>query len=203
MKFSFPFLIATTQSSLLYPNQQIFDFSLTDLGFGSETVGLEYGFLGNMLQNPLEEESGSTTVTTSAATPIHLSMMQQQQQQQQHHQQQNSNIQQQQQQQQQLMQQQQQMTFQTFYTSPFVQQQSSPVTSTPVTKRISSPHSESSITTMMPLNSPFTNSLKRNTPFTGRRKGYGNTPEEAYASVKKPFNYAEGFHYLIQYVRDR
>ncbi|GAA5805602.1 hypothetical protein EDC94DRAFT_626592 [Helicostylum pulchrum] len=189
-------MASTTQSSLLYPNnQQLFDFSLTDLGFGSETVGLEYGFLGNMLQNPLEEESGSTTVTTSAATPIHLSMMQQQQQNN------NNNM-----QQQLMQQQQQQMAFQPFYSSPFVQQQSSssPVTSTPVTKRVSSPHSESSsITTMMPLNSPFTNSLKRNAPFTGRRKGYGNTPEEAYASVKKPFNYAEGFHYLIQYVRDR
>ncbi|KAI9362590.1 hypothetical protein BD770DRAFT_359325 [Pilaira anomala] len=166
-------------TSSLYPNQQIFDFSLTDLDFGSETVGLEYGFLGNMLQNPLEQENGSTTVTTSEATPIHLSMMDQQQ----------------------------QMTFQNFYaSSPFIQhQQSSPVTSTPLSKRLSSPHSESSVTTMMPLNSPFTGTInKRNSAtFTGRRKGYGNTPEEAYTSVKKPFNYAEGFHYLIQYVRDR
>lgn len=37
-----------------------------------------------------------------------------------------------------------------------------------------------------------------------RRKGNnGNTPEAVYNSVKKPFNYAEGFHYLIQYVTDR
>lgn len=41
------------------------------------------------------------------------------------------------------------------------------------------------------------------TSASGRRKGYGNTPEETYMSVKKPFNYAEGFHYLIQHVRDK
>lgn len=126
-----------------------------------------------MLQNPSEEETGSTTFTTSAATPIHLSMIQQQQ-----------------------------GTFQPFYSSLFLQQQQSPVTPTLV-KPVSSPHSESSITAMMPLNSPFNTTVKRNASLTGRRKGYGNTPEEAYTGVKKPFNYAEGFHYLIQYVRDR
>ncbi|KAI7905045.1 uncharacterized protein BX663DRAFT_430673 [Cokeromyces recurvatus] len=37
-----------------------------------------------------------------------------------------------------------------------------------------------------------------------KRKGnYGNTPEAVYSSVKKPFNYAEGFHYLIQYVTEK
>lgn len=41
------------------------------------------------------------------------------------------------------------------------------------------------------------------TSASGRRKGYGNTPEETYTNVKKPFNYAEGFHYLIQHVRDK
>ncbi|KAF1796556.1 Zn(2)-C6 fungal-specific transcription factor [Mucor lusitanicus] len=41
------------------------------------------------------------------------------------------------------------------------------------------------------------------TSASGRRKGYGNTPEETYTGVKRPFNYAEGFHYLIQHVRDK
>ena len=37
-----------------------------------------------------------------------------------------------------------------------------------------------------------------------RRKGNnGNTPEAVYNSVRRPFNYAEGFHYLIQYVTDK
>jgi hypothetical protein len=46
--------------------------------------------------------------------------------------------------------------------------------------------------------------MKRaNSLSNGRRKGVGNTPDEVYASVKKPFNYAEGFHYLIQYFKER
>lgn len=36
---------------------------------------------------------------------------------------------------------------------------------------------------------------------SSKRKSY--TPEEAYTSVKRPFNYAEGFHYLIRYVTDK
>ncbi|KAI9360099.1 hypothetical protein BD770DRAFT_384863 [Pilaira anomala] len=36
-----------------------------------------------------------------------------------------------------------------------------------------------------------------------RRKGIGNTPEEIYARVQKPYNYAESYHYLIQYVKHR
>lgn len=38
---------------------------------------------------------------------------------------------------------------------------------------------------------------------TGKRKAPASTPEAVYAGVKRPFNYAEGFHYLINYVRDR
>ncbi|KAG2224083.1 hypothetical protein INT45_004964 [Circinella minor] len=36
---------------------QLLNFSLGDLGFGSESAGLEYGFIGNMLQNPLDPSS--------------------------------------------------------------------------------------------------------------------------------------------------
>ncbi|KAG2217604.1 hypothetical protein INT45_001766 [Circinella minor] len=36
-----------------------------------------------------------------------------------------------------------------------------------------------------------------------RRKGVGNTPEETYTKIRGPFNYAEGYHYLIQHVRQR
>ncbi|CAO3642715.1 unnamed protein product [Cunninghamella blakesleeana] len=42
------------------------------------------------------------------------------------------------------------------------------------------------------------------TTSSSRRKGSnGNTPEQVYTSVKRPFNYAEGFHYLIQYVKQK
>lgn len=36
-----------------------------------------------------------------------------------------------------------------------------------------------------------------------RRKGFGNTPQETYTSIKQPFNYAEGYHYLFQHLRQR
>ncbi|CAO3597813.1 unnamed protein product [Absidia cylindrospora] len=50
-------------------------------------------------------------------------------------------------------------------------------------------------------NNPTTTTTTTN---NSRRKGSnGNTPEQVYNSVRKPFNYAEGFHYLIQYVKQR
>lgn len=36
-----------------------------------------------------------------------------------------------------------------------------------------------------------------------RRKGIGNTPEEIYARVQKPYNYVDSYHYLLQYVKHR
>lgn len=36
-----------------------------------------------------------------------------------------------------------------------------------------------------------------------RRKGVGSTPEEVYARVQRPYNYAESYHFLIEYVKRR
>lgn len=36
-----------------------------------------------------------------------------------------------------------------------------------------------------------------------RRKGVGSTPEEVYARVQRPYNYAESYHFLIEYVKHR
>ncbi|GAN02707.1 hypothetical PAS domain protein [Mucor ambiguus] len=36
-----------------------------------------------------------------------------------------------------------------------------------------------------------------------RRKGIGSTPEEVYARVQRPYNYAESYHFLIEYVKHR
>ncbi|KAG0305540.1 Transcriptional regulator of nonfermentable carbon utilization, partial [Dissophora globulifera] len=36
-----------------------------------------------------------------------------------------------------------------------------------------------------------------------KRKFPSNTPENVYANTKQPFNYTEGFHYLLRYVRER
>ncbi|KAI8142453.1 hypothetical protein BJV82DRAFT_142861 [Fennellomyces sp. T-0311] len=49
-------------------------------------------------------------------------------------------------------------------------------------------------------NSPVTSS---SSPAGVRRRNQIITPEMAYASAKKPFSYAEGYHYLITYVRQR
>lgn len=36
-----------------------------------------------------------------------------------------------------------------------------------------------------------------------RRKGIGNTPEEIYFRVQKPYNYIESYRYLIEYAKHR
>ena len=42
-------------------------------------------------------------------------------------------------------------------------------------------------------------------PNNNKRKhtNHDKTPEAVYNGVRRPFNYAEGFHYLIQYVREK
>ncbi|PHZ10068.1 transcription activator of gluconeogenesis ERT1 [Rhizopus microsporus ATCC 52813] len=115
--------------NFLYPDQ-LFDFSLSELGFGSETVGLEYGFIGNMLQNPLD------------------------------------------------------------LTSAFTTNKSSPV-STSTTSNMTTPY--------MPQQMNQQNLYGA----SSSSKGVGGTPEEVYTNIMKPYNYAEGFHYLIQYVRQK
>ncbi|KAL7328333.1 Transcriptional regulator of nonfermentable carbon utilization, variant 3 [Mucor circinelloides] len=176
------------------PNtSQLFDFSLSDLNFGSTTIGLEYGFLGNMLQNPtLDLDTTNTSTTTPTTTaPMHLSTIGMQQ-----------------------------MMANNGYSSsaspasstttsaPFYnmtfnpqmqhQHQHQPITPLPNNSR-SSPLSDNS--SMLTMKRPSNASSV--TSASGRRKGYGNTPEETYTGVKRPFNYAEGFHYLIQHVRDK
>ncbi|CAO0798969.1 unnamed protein product [Mucor circinelloides] len=176
------------------PNtSQLFDFSLSDLNFGSTTIGLEYGFLGNMLQNPILDLDTTNTSTTTPTTtaPMHLSTIGMQQ----------------------------MMTNNGYSSSaspasstttsaPFYnmtfnpqmqhQHQHQPITPLPNNSR-SSPLSDNS--SMLTMKRPSNASSV--TSASGRRKGYGNTPEETYAGVKRPFNYAEGFHYLIQHVRDK
>lgn len=76
--------------------------------------------------------------------------------------------------------------------------QQQPITTIPNNSR-SSPLSDT--TSMLAMKRP--SNASSITSASGRRKGYGNTPEETYLGVKRPFNYAEGFHYLIQHVRDK
>ncbi|KAF9116615.1 Transcriptional regulator of nonfermentable carbon utilization [Mortierella sp. AM989] len=60
------------------------------------------------------------------------------------------------------------------------------------------------------LNSNNTNNINNSGPVaqTGaarvsKRKFPSNTPENVYANTKQPFNYTDGFHYLLRYVRER
>lgn len=136
---------------------QLFNFSLTDFGFGSETTGLEYGILGNMSVETNDTKPSSFGLATlfpfnshsPTSSPLPQPMNQAQ---------------------------------------PI--QNKLPEFSPPVQLKRDS--TSSSISSKSTLNN------------NSRRKGNnGNTPEAVYNSVKKPFNYAEGFHYLIQYVTDR
>ncbi|KAI9363705.1 hypothetical protein BD770DRAFT_314777 [Pilaira anomala] len=117
------------ENSNFIDTSQLFNFSLTDFGFGSETTGLEYGIIGNMLVDQPQQQNKLVF-----SPPLQMSA-----------------------------------------------------------KRDSTSSASSSTSTMT-----------KSTLSTSRRKGNnGNTPEAVYNSVRKPFNYAEGFHYLIQYVTAR
>ncbi|KAF9929210.1 Transcriptional regulator of nonfermentable carbon utilization [Linnemannia zychae] len=49
------------------------------------------------------------------------------------------------------------------------------------------------------INSNGTSQMNR----VNKRKFPSNTPENVYANTKQAFNYTEGFHYLLRYVRER
>ncbi|CAO3626036.1 unnamed protein product [Mucor hiemalis] len=54
------------------------------------------------------------------------------------------------------------------------------------------------------MNGPSTPHFSNSKPVViRRRKGIGNTPEEIYARVQKPYNYVDSYHYLLQYVKHR
>lgn len=236
---------------------------LQELGFGSESAGLEYGFIGNMLQNPLEQLTASNQANDTNASSMNLDNG-------------NSNI---------LS-----ITNNTTTTTPpttttTTQQQSTPSTTSTgdlsatsflqfsnaqpnmasyvSAPAISNTNSNTTNTTTTPqglsvfpmpttvafapganplandkdenaspqqqyaatiaatppmqksspslaavapsspssMSSPGKRSNSITSNSTSRRKQ--QTPESVYLHVKRPFNYAEGFHYLIEYVKER
>ncbi|KAF9435584.1 Transcriptional regulator of nonfermentable carbon utilization, partial [Entomortierella beljakovae] len=48
-----------------------------------------------------------------------------------------------------------------------------------------------------------TSSFQHPVSRASKRKFPSNTPENVYANTKQPFNYTDGFHYLLRYVRER
>ncbi|KAL1935728.1 hypothetical protein VTP01DRAFT_4868 [Rhizomucor pusillus] len=174
---------------------QLLNFSLADLGFGSETAGLEYGIIGNMLQNPLDGGGSDgrgalsfpvmpppfsypQTTTTSTTTTAALTTA---------------------------------VTASTATTAAAataaanmaaafsnllpLQQQQQQLSST-------LPEKSSPPTTTMKRDSMSSTGSGSHHPPTSIRRKHA-TPEAVYNSVRRPFNYAEGFHYLIQYVKEK
>ncbi|CDS10967.1 hypothetical protein LRAMOSA03231 [Lichtheimia ramosa] len=154
-----------------------FDNNSSNYGFGSSATNLEYSFLSNMLGTSFLDSATSdlplwTTTTTQQ-------------------QQQSPTI---------SSQQQQHPILNPFGdTMLFDQQQSSPTLT-----------STSSSTTHHPPPALMQYGqgavlAKQASPIASsrgiRRRNQLITPEMAYASVKKPFSYADGYHYLINYVR--
>ncbi|ORZ25539.1 hypothetical protein BCR42DRAFT_400373 [Absidia repens] len=227
---------------------QLLNFSLADLGFGSETAGLEYGVIGNMLQTPLDLMSGATAVTssspssastsittptsmvgnghmistTSSATSMasthsphttttpapaqhsHIDSM--------------------------ISSSSTSIAFNPAATTSASFSSNGPYsfsasmsptknmllnrqqshsnnwanTSSPPNEHHSHPHHLNGNMKRESVVSTSNNNNATPTSSSSRRKGSnGNTPEQVYNSVRKPFNYAEGFHYLIQYVKQR
>lgn len=151
-------------------------------GFGSESANLEYGILSNMLQLNGALEPSSMPYFSSAAAPFNLAAQQSSDS--------GGNI------------------LSSSSSRSNADSMPSLPTSTP-TPTIHNVSSSSSMYSLQPAPAPIFSS---STPSPSkdsvnkvikRRKGVGNTPEETYNRVKAPFNYAEGYHYLFQHVRQR
>ncbi|KAG2225060.1 hypothetical protein INT45_003260 [Circinella minor] len=215
---------------------QLLNFSLAELGFGSETAGLEYGVIGNMLQNPLTDLPTSSTSTTNSIIPNSTTTMMN-----------TANT----------TAQQQTTTSASF---PYAPQQvsTSPAATAQYNTLLpmvssrnhsnnnhnnnnhnsnnnhhqfrlqhsnnnnnnknsnnSNSNNNNNNNSMTPpdnKSSPIPTVMKRDSvssagsqPNNNKRKysNYDKTPEAVYNGVRRPFNYAEGFHYLIQYVREK
>ncbi|ORX54988.1 hypothetical protein DM01DRAFT_1407043 [Hesseltinella vesiculosa] len=214
-------------------SSQLLNFSLEDLGFGSASAGLEYGIIGNMLQSPLDlmppKPTTSTSVSTATSstndntnatsmstpplstpslssisqtpstTSISPSMAN---------------------------------PLDSLYSTSAPTSTPSTVTSPPLPNGSNAndlyPFTNTSLyadqlqqTSPTLLQQPQASALLKQqpspaTPKVNGKRDYNamlhpprrkhssiNTPEQVYNSVRKPFNYAEGFHYLIQYVRQK
>ncbi|GAB5589272.1 Transcriptional regulator of nonfermentable carbon utilization [Umbelopsis nana] len=187
---------------------QMFAFPLANYGFGSETANLEYSILSNMLQSPSEvlkapqtnsnfaqplisrglpdEESSivSSAQSSNVSTPIAGLWP----------------------------------TTSMPNGSPVQEATGSPTVTTSTNPFINNSGLLMQATTSSPemqqhqpqpakqFAKPLPR-LKRDSGserFGGRRKGnVGNTPEAVYSNVKRPFSYAEGYHYLISFVKER
>jgi len=175
----------------------ILNFPLPDYVFGSETVNLEYDIITNMLQPPTLDNPTIPTTNGTAATADTSSDDTSPQL---------------------------RDIYDPLWNDTTVVKQnggppsptamkSEPVTTSagfnasPVVSSASTPGPQQ---TQQLLQQPTTPTAVTPAPVSGtkrdaqgKRKSTMVTPENVYANVKRPFNYAEGFHYLIKYVQDK
>ncbi|KAI7903347.1 uncharacterized protein BX663DRAFT_508305 [Cokeromyces recurvatus] len=143
-------------------------------GFGSNTTSLEYGMLSSMI--PILDTSNNTN---NPYQPVNIPNTT------------NSNS-------------------TTTITTPNWLIQPAPIdTNTIVLNNVNSTNTSPSISSLTPQPSSAMD-YNNSTPTVGdrqriirRRKGIGNTPYEIYTRVQRPYNYAESYHHLIEYVRCR
>lgn len=147
-----------------------------DFGFGSNTTNLEYGMISSMIPSNMIDYNSSNR---------------------------------------QSMQQQQQQEYSNWLPQPRPQQQPQQQnqprmmdSNTMILNNTSgsgntSPSLSSSTTTVTTPAIASTAAVTTPIKVMKRRKGVGTTPEDVYTRVQRPYNYAESYHYLIQYVKQR
>ncbi|KAF9950343.1 Transcriptional regulator of nonfermentable carbon utilization [Mortierella alpina] len=146
---------------------------VTDYGFGSEAINLEYSILSTMLSSPTTELQSMTS---------ELSMVENWQR---------------------------QGTLEAMANT--LQQQRRLQQLSPQqlhNNNINNSSSSSSSMSGISANGIFGKNSDSNLQTNGssrvsKRKFPSNTPENVYANTKQPFNYTDGFHYLLRYVRER
>ncbi|OBZ82595.1 Transcription activator of gluconeogenesis ERT1 [Choanephora cucurbitarum] len=178
----------------------LFNLSFADFGFGSEATGLEYNILSSISVNDKPDSIRNTTNSPTLTIPTTTEIIDTT----------SSNSQ----------------LFNALsslfpFTSPSASTINQPVQMhfqlpKPPTPTVEPPQRQPSLTYTSPVQknakrdsvastvSTSSSTAAQKSSTGNRRKGNnGNTPEAVYNSVRKPFNYAEGFHYLIQYVTER
>lgn len=155
-----------------------FNFSLGDLDFGSEMAGLEYGFIGDMVQTTQPPSSSSTTVVPSSSTLL--------------------------------------TSWNT--STSFTNHPGSTIdisyptgysTSTPLPGSFKPPsplHISHQPISPTPTSKPDLSpsfSLPQQRSRQKHKEVIPKQPTLPIANQDKPFNYADGFHYLIQYVKEK
>ncbi|SAM03720.1 hypothetical protein [Absidia glauca] len=152
-----------------------FNFSLGDLDFGSEMAGLEYGFIGDMVQTTQPPSTTPAASSSTLLTPWNTS---------------------------------------TSFSGPMIGTgyPTGYSTSTPLPSSLTPQVPQQPISptpTSQPFLSPSSSSPPQQRSRQKQKEPHQVIPKQSalpdrpIANQDKPFNYADGFHYLIQYVKEK